>query len=93
MLDIQKTLTISTAHITPETNAKLLVEPETNELCLSVYRKEDYGYYITITDQIDYNLLPTELAKIIQFTKDVGCSILCLDCDGPIIPYLETFDW
>ena len=83
MLDIQKTLTISTARITPETN----------ELCLSVYRKEDYGYYITITDQIDYNLLPTELAKIIQFTKDVGCSILCLDCDGPIIPYLETFDW
>lgn len=42
-LDIAKILTLSTAHIKPETATMLDNEPNTNNLNLSVYNKAGYG--------------------------------------------------
>ena len=47
-MDITKVLTISTAHITEETDRKLQDESEVNNMCISVYDKSDYGYWIYI---------------------------------------------
>lgn len=42
-LDIAKILTLSTAHIKPETATMLDNEPNTDTLNLSVYNKAGYG--------------------------------------------------
>lgn len=93
MLQIEQILTLSTAHIKESTAKKLDIEPDNDNLCLSVYKKANFGYYIIITDNIEYDLLPEELANLIRFTKDHNCNILCLDCDAKIVPYLPTYNW
>lgn len=92
MLDIQKMLTVSTSHICERTYNLLKVEPNENNLCLSVYEKADFGFYIPITNQIEMEHLPEDLKRLIQLTKDLNCDVLCLDCDAEIIRYLPTYD-
>ena len=49
-LDIAKILTLSTAHIKPETATMLDNEPNTDDLGLSVYNKAGYGWLCLDTD-------------------------------------------
>lgn len=94
MLEIQKMITLSTAHITEQTAKLLDKEPEKNNMTISVYKKSEYGWFLPI-ESIDYNTaaIPEDLKKVIAFAKDHGCSWLCLDCDGPILDYLDTYKW
>ena len=90
-MDIEKMLTISTAHVSHETEEKLDKESYSDEMQLSVYKKEDYGWFIFIPDTIDDKNIPDELKKCIELAKRNDCSWLCLDCDGNIEEGLETF--
>lgn len=98
-LEIQKILTISTAHIKESTAKRLDKDPDDNNLGLCVYNKADFGWFIylsTITSEIleQYKkTLPEDLYNCISLAISVGCDILCLDCDGEEVDYLTTYDW
>lgn len=94
MLEIQKMIILSTAHITEQTAKLLDKEPEENSMTISVYKKSEYGWFLPI-ENISYDTaaVPEDLKKVIAFAKDHGCSWLCLDCDGPILEYLDTYKW
>lgn len=92
-LDIAKILTLSTAHIKPETTTMLDNEPNTDNLGLSVYDKAGYGWFIYIDSVIDdtFNHLPEDLKACIAFAKEQECEWLCLDADGEEIEELNTY--
>lgn len=93
-LFITKMVTISTTHISEKTAHLLEVEAKENNLGICVYNKADFGWYITIDDEIKRNTdLPKDLYKAIQFASDVGCQTLCLDCDGTVVGFLDKYDW
>ena len=97
-MEISKMLTLSTSHVTEATLTKLEAEATDNNYpCLSVYKKEDFGYIIYI-DKHAYNrdhagdYLPGDLRTVVAFTIETECNILCLDCDGEelvCIPHYE----
>lgn len=106
MLEITKMLTLSTAHISQDTAAKLEQESDTNAMGLTVYEKSgsgaSYGWFLYISPEhtagyskqaVQAGTLPSDLASCMALAHDMGCTVLCLDCEGPIVPYLEKFDW
>ena len=99
-MEISKMLTVSTAHIT-EGTAELL---DNDRLDIIVYPKDEYGWFITFEENIancynsdknksNYSYVPKDLLKLLMFAKDLGCDWLCLDRDGDILDYLDTYDW
>lgn len=89
-MEISKMLTVSTAHVSKET-AELL---ENDELDIVIFDKGEYGWFIFLSDEDDYyDNFPVELLKLMNFAKDLCCDWLCLDRDGEVLEYLETFDW
>jgi hypothetical protein len=108
MLEIDRMLTLSTAHVNPHTGG--LIDEylrrreieydgdiEQNFDGLSVYPKADYGWFIYIGDAKDdaaiFAKLPADLQNVIEFTLDQDCLWLCLDRDGEATDGLPTFDW
>ena len=97
-MEITKMLTLSTAHITQNTCKRLETDPDDNNLGLSVYKKADYGFFIYLPAEDEklpshYNSLPEDLYMCLFFAHELGCEILCFDCDGPIEPFLQTYEW
>lgn len=90
-MDITRILTISTAHITEETDKKLQDNSEFNLMALSVYKKEDYGYWIYVDSPCDD--VPEDLKQCLELALKYDCQWLCLDCDGEEVPELPTYDW
>ena len=95
-LDITRCLTISTAHISEETNKKL--QDEDDKLHdygdVTVYKKEYVGFWIWCERDFDLSdNIPEDLARCINFTRDHNCEWLCLDCEGDIIDELPSYDW
>lgn len=80
-------MTLSTAHITPATSAFLDAHTEDIDLPYLIY---DSGYILWL-DRLPVAGLPHDLIKVIQFALDSGCSVLQLDGDGPIVPYLDNY--
>lgn len=107
MLEIAKLLTLSTAHITPETAKRLeaFCNPglrHTRDACLwldgiVVYEKSEYGWFIYCGDAKDdpekFDALPADLAYLIDFALTNDCLWLCLDRDGDVVDDLVSYDW
>lgn len=102
-MEITKMLNVSTAHIS-EITAELLDKSKSYELHNVVYNKKEYGWFIYLDkdnldnyyepyNKEDYFYVPEELLKLMKFAKDVGCDWLCLDRDGEVLDYFETFNW
>lgn len=105
--EISKILTVSTGHIAQGTLELLEQEPEANNMGLSVYQKGEFGYFIYLPDPHDASAnrtspggrtqfgfdgaVPDDLQKILQYCQDLGCSVLCFDCDAERIPYLPWY--
>ena len=89
-----KTWVLSTAHITKETNEYLQKIANTViEGSPLVFEKGAYGYYIPIPND-DYGITyPDDLQKLIDIANDFDCGLLCLDRDGEICDWLQTYDW
>lgn len=93
-LDITRCLTIATSHITEETDAKLCEPNWCGTMGLSVYDKEDYGYWIWCDiDTETIARLPEDLRACIKLAKENNCDWLCLDCDGCEVDGLPTYVW
>ena len=100
-LEIQNILVVSTRHI-PEHDAKLLEKESTT---LSTIHNTEYGFLIWLpwsSDKLTIKARCTELEKqglsetlsrLVMLAYENGCSYLNLDCDGPVLSFLETFDW
>ena len=96
--EIARMLTLSSGHISEETAQKLDREPDTDDMSLCVYEKsakggEPYGWYIQVPPDTDPDSIPDDLKRCIEIARAQGCSVLCLDSDGPEYPGLETYDW
>ncbi len=95
-MDISRILTISTEHITEETSKLLAVEPDTNEIGLSVYQKADYGWFIHVPEyvrELEDTSCPADLYKCMFYAHENGCEWLCLDSDGETVDELKKYEW
>ena len=91
--EISHILTISTGHITKETcNLLTKAAQDEEDFPVTVYKKGNCGFYLYVPDEID-DYLPTELKHLLRITKSLGCSILCLDQDGTVLPRMELYNW
>lgn len=87
--EIDQMITLSTAHIRPETGKWINSYIET----LPVYRKDGYGWFIN-TRQLTVNTeVPSDLNKVIMFCIDNNYEILCLDRDAGKIDCLPVYEW
>lgn len=95
-MTIEKVLTISTAHISTETDERLC-NGDMNEAGLAVYEKGDCGFWIHIDPVIEVfwykDEIPEDLMRCIKLAQKNGCSWLCLDCDGDKVPDMPTYEW
>lgn len=98
-LEITKMLTVSTAHVSKELFENLVLDDACRHICLPVYKKTvpgfgSVGVYIYIDPgafedrEVPYGLLP-----LVKLAQGNGCSVLCLDSDGPVVEGYPVFDW
>jgi len=92
-MEITKMLTVSTAHIMKNT-PELLNDGIRG---LVIYKKDEYGWFIFVPSyDKEYNnlsLIMPDLHRLLVFAKDMDCEWLCLDCDGEILEYFQTYKW
>ena len=102
MLDIQKMLTLSTAHIRQETAEILSGQDDpANNVGLSVYEKiadgESVGFFVMLWDVDGSEAVsgdaPEDLKQCVRFAAENGCTVLCLDRDGPVMKNLPAYKW
>lgn len=94
-LEICKMLTLSSAHITEDTQTVLVDETDHSTLSgLCVYPKADcrtdYGFFIYIDKEeflanIENDDCPEDLFAVVKYAIAHGCSVLCLDSDGKMV--------
>lgn len=92
--EIDRMLTLSTAHISPETVKKLRNNPETDELCMTVYPKAGFGWYVYFSGlpQSTIARLPEDLKVCITAAQNMDCAVLCFDCDASPLAYLPVYE-
>lgn len=95
-MTIERVLTVSTAHISAETDEKLC-NGDMDEAGMTVYEKGDFGYWIFVDPVAEVfwfkNEIPDDLMQCIKLAQSMDCSWLCLDCDADILPELPTYEW
>lgn len=87
MIEINRVMSISTAHITEKT-ADLLIK---GELEPAVYPKDKYGWFIFVPKEIV--AVPDDLGIVMDFARRHGCSWIDMDCAGNTVPFLPTYEW
>ena len=92
-MEISKILTISTAHITEETARLLDIEPDNDNMHLSVYNKAEFGWFVYVYKNIDAINVPDDLRKCLELAKANDCEWLCLDCDADVVDELDEYEW
>ena len=97
-MDITKCLTISTAHITQDTAAKLENLQDKDAMGLSAYAKSEFGFWVYCGENMlaDFNggeNIPKDLWECMLLAHENDCRWLCLDCDGEEIEALKTYEW
>jgi len=89
-LEIEKSLVISTGHISKET-ADLLELKKIDSLVVEPY---EYGWRIHISTDYKYEEIPDDLKRLMSFADEVfSCSWIRLDQDGPYLDFFKTYDW
>ena len=94
--EIQKMLVASTAHIT-EADSKLLREACEKDTPL-ISHSYAYGDFIVLNDieekmpEIE-KVFSESFCLLLKTAVLEGCTMLRLDCDGPVYPDLPTNDW
>ena len=94
MIELNKMLTISTGHVCAATRARL-VRNDFQDLMLPVYAKESYGWFIYLEEANPLQLRNAglnDLADCVQFARNLGADVLCLDQDGRTVDYLPYYD-
>ena len=97
-VEIEKMITMSTAHITIDTNNMLI--RASNPSCtygLTVYLKDDYGFFVFVPDEEQFYTegpnIPEDLKQCLMTAKKHDCRWLCLDADGSEVEGLVVYEW
>lgn len=93
-MEISRMLTLSTAHITEETVMGLeeAVNNTDSDIDLCVYQKEEYGFFIHISDDWqEGHKIPSDLRDCIELADNHNCKWLCLDRDGEVTEKLHVY--
>ena len=93
MLEIMKCLTITTAHISEETNERLQTEFLSTRFGIPIYEKGDVGYWIYVGGDMFPTLIPADLMRCIDLAIEHDCQWLCLDRDAEAFEDLPVYDW
>ncbi len=89
-LEISRTLTISTVHISQET-ARLM---DMDAISMGFYSKGESGYHILTVGLENYaGDMPEDMKACVKFAADNNCDWLCLDADGQEVKGLSTYQW
>ena len=93
-MEIARMWTLSTAHISRETDQWLTEQSKEPTEGLCIYEKT-CGHFIHVPDDFDFEEmnLPKDIETIIAFA--IGCDFdwICLDCDGDIETMFPTYKW
>lgn len=95
-LDIETCLVLTTGHITQETAQKLDDWGSRGRLDVPLtIGKTPYGWFIPVScaDPDTLGGLPADLLAVMRFTLTRGCDHLLLDCDGPAVDGLDSYEW
>lgn len=95
MLEFSKMLTISTAHISLDTNMWLIRECNKDLGNVVVYLKNDVGFFIYVPELLEIlsSDIPKDLEKCMLLAENNDCTWLCLDRDGEVVENLDKFEW
>lgn len=88
-MEIDRRLTLSTAHICQDTAEKM----GNHLLDLTIYEKGKYGWIIYVDPEIAGKKIPQDLSSVLKTAEKARCIWLCLDCDGEKIKNLPTYEW
>ena len=100
-LEVEKMLTINSAHVSLDTRE--LLDKVVDDTCYvpmpPVYEKAGYGWFIACNPDTDndetlgptWDDYPADLAAAMRLAKEHDCFWLCIDCDGPEVEELN--DW
>ena len=98
ILEIDQTLVLSTAHVSPATRAALDAggaDDSDNTVPLTL-PWQDYGWIVWVDADWARLTAPTDaradLAAVLGLARDNGCQWVRLDCDGPIVAGLPTYE-
>jgi len=78
---------ISTAHLHPDTRKRLA----DGALSVLAYAN-DYGGFIYVGEPRENEPTEPELAALFETARSAGIVWLKVDCDGPVVDGLPTFD-
>lgn len=97
-MELSKMVTMSTSHITEETNRYLSNKDNERYFGFVIYEKENYGYFMYLPtdreeDEEYLKELPEDLAGIFTFARNNNIDVVCLDCDGEVLEELPTYEW
>jgi hypothetical protein len=102
-LEIDKTLVLSTAHVTPETAAILNEGIESQGPMISGHVADwsDYGWVMWCGGETDpkietednEGLLPADVHGALMFARKHGCQYVRFDCDADTVDDLPTWEW
>lgn len=93
--EIDRVMTVSTAHVSPETARAMDDDPEANQITLPVYRKGEFGWFVYLNGSSEHDVLnlPDDLRACVRLARANDCSILCLDRDAATLRSLPTHSW
>ncbi len=91
---MNKTLNLSTGHLTNETRERLTRCSFNNDylpMC-TIYEKSEYGWFIYIDDNRDeIDDLPTDLRDCINLALSYGVTCICFDRDAYELDALQKY--
>ena len=87
-LEIDRMLTLSTAHVTKGTAALL----DAGKVDLASYKTE-YGWFIHLPDFLSEYDIPSDLKACAKFAKKHGCIWLHFDRDADTVDELSKYGW
>jgi hypothetical protein len=95
-VEIEKMITLSTGHIQASTAEYL--NQDYHDTNLVVYEKDEFGWFISLDSEYIPEMLktletPADLAQVIAYALDHGCTWLALDVDGQELEELPTYEW
>lgn len=89
---VAKIITINSMFVSPQTADLLdkeIVMQNDKSVCLPPVYEAGHGWFI-YCGECDLKC-PEDLRNVIQYAKDRGCTWLCLDANGPVVPNLVSY--
>lgn len=90
-MNISKMLTLSTAHLKPETRDFLIFESIKAYYGLSVYSNE-YGFFVYVDTDNDSKNIPCDLSDCLQLAKENDCEWIKFDRDEILLDKLPVYE-